>query len=156
MALLDRAFQNRLQRFFLALEHDGFAFKPQTFLAGNFRDRAFAGEVAAQDDEMAVFLNRIIKAVNDRLLRSDTVSRRECLGHRLAGDGQRIAVQKFSVEQHFHQRNLPDPQRGPEPSQRMSFATLVRLTAAERSAPDASTRPSRADSASHRLGACLR
>ena len=35
----------------------------------------------------------------------------------------------------------------------MSFATLVRLAAADRSAPDASTSPSRVDSASNRLGA---
>ena len=50
-------------------------------------------------------------------------------------------------------RISPIPQRGPDPSQRMSLATLVRLTAAERSAPDASTSPSRAASASNRFGA---
>ena len=47
----------------------------------------------------------------------------------------------------------PMPQRGPEPSQRMSLAILVSVAAAPRSAPDASTSASCAASASNRLGA---
>ena len=42
----------------------------------------------------------------------------------------------------------PRPARGPEPIQRRSLAILFRLTAMVRSAPDASTRPSRAPWAS--------
>jgi hypothetical protein len=42
----------------------------------------------------------------------------------------------------------PRPVLGPDPIQRMSLQILVRLTASVRSAPDASTRPSRAPCAS--------
>ncbi len=45
-------------------------------------------------------------------------------------------------------RSSPNPARGPDPSQRMSFAILERLTAMVLSAPDTSTSASRAALAS--------
>ena len=50
-------------------------------------------------------------------------------------------------------RSSPKPQRGPEPSRRMSLAILLRLTATTLSAPDSSTSASCAASASNLLGA---
>ncbi len=52
----------------------------QAFLAGNFRDRAFGGEVAVEDDEVAVLLDRLVERTNDRL----AVRIRFHVGERLA------------------------------------------------------------------------
>jgi hypothetical protein len=50
-------------------------------------------------------------------------------------------------------RSSPKPQRGPEPSRRMSLAILVRLTASTLSAPDSSTEASSVASASNLFSA---
>jgi hypothetical protein len=53
-------------------------------------------------------------------------------------------------------RSSASPVRGPEPSHRMSLATLNRETATVRSAPEASTSPSRAPCASMWSSASVR
>jgi len=68
--------RNGLHAFFFALEHDGFAFKAQAFLAGDFSDRAFGGEVAVEDDEVAVLFDRFDRADDDGLARRIWFSRR--------------------------------------------------------------------------------
>ena len=70
------AVEDGLQRLLFALEHDGFAFEAQAFLAGDFADRAFGAEVAVEDDEVAVLLDRVVERADDGLARRDTVSRR--------------------------------------------------------------------------------
>ena len=59
IAFDDVAVQNALQRLFFGIEHFGLAGETQAFLAGDFGDRAFGGQIAVQHDQMAVFLDRI-------------------------------------------------------------------------------------------------
>ena len=47
---------------FLGIEHARRAGELQAFLAGDFGHGAFGREVAVQDDEMAVLLDRIVEA----------------------------------------------------------------------------------------------
>ena len=101
-----------LQRLFLGLEHDGLAGEVQSFLAGNFRHRAFGGEIAAQDDEVAVLFDRFVERLDDGLAGGIRFHAGERLRHRLAGHGQGVAVEQSLVEQRLHQR--PDAADGDE------------------------------------------
>ena len=122
VAFLDRAVENGFHRLLLGFKHDGLAFEVQPFLAGNFCDRAVAGEVAAQDDQMAVLLDRIIEAVNDGLRGRIRFHVGQRLCHGFAGDGEGVAVEKALVEQHFHQR--PDAANGDDFAHQMFSARL--------------------------------
>ncbi len=62
MAFFDRAVEDGFHRLLLGFKHNGLAAEAQAFLAGNLGHRAFAGEIAAQDDQMAVLFDRIIEA----------------------------------------------------------------------------------------------
>jgi len=122
VAFLDRAVEDGFHRLLLGFKHDGLALEVQSFLAGNLRDRALAGEVATQDDQMAVFLDRIVEAVNDCLRGGIRFHVAQRLGHGFAGDGERVAVEQFLVEQHFHQR--PDAADGDDFGHQMFAARL--------------------------------
>ena len=65
--LLDPAAQNRIERVFFAIEHERLSSKALALLAADFRNRAIGREIAVQDDEMAVALDRRIEAANDVL-----------------------------------------------------------------------------------------
>src|SRR5690606_17715468 len=99
-----RAIENCFERFFFAFEHDGFAFKARTFLAGDFSNRTFGREVAVEDDKVTVFLDRIIERADDLLAGRIRFHVLERLGHGFAGDGEAIAVEQSRIEQRFHQR----------------------------------------------------
>ena len=70
VAFLDRAVEDGFERLLLGLEHDGLAGEALAFLAGNFCDRAVGGEVAVEDDEVAVLFDRVVEAADDRSGRS--------------------------------------------------------------------------------------
>jgi hypothetical protein len=67
VALLDLAVEDALQRLFFGSKHDGAAGEAQAFLAGDLSRPRPRGEVAAQDDEVAVFLDRVVEAADDVL-----------------------------------------------------------------------------------------
>ena len=79
-------------------------------------------EVAVKNDEVAVLFDRIVKSADDLLTRRIRLHVGEILGHRFAGDGQAIAVQQTSVEQHLHQR--PNAADGDEFGHQISAARL--------------------------------
>ncbi len=104
VAFLDRAVEDGFERYFLTFEHDGFTFKAQTFLAGDFSDRAFRGKVATKDDEVAVFLDGFVERLNNLLALWVGLHAAQGFGHGFAGDGEAIAVEQAGVEQRLHER----------------------------------------------------
>src|SRR5215469_6004996 len=67
MAFFDGAVEDGFHGLFLGFKYDGPAAEPKALLAGNFGDSAFAGKIAAQDDEMAVLFDGVIEAADDGL-----------------------------------------------------------------------------------------
>ena len=104
VAFLDRAVEDRFQRLLFALEHDGFAFETQTFLAGDLADCASGSEVAVEDDEVTVLFDRVVERADDLLALRIRFHVRQRLGHGFAGDGEAIAVEQAGVEQRLHER----------------------------------------------------
>ncbi len=62
----------RLERRLLALEHDRLAAEALAFLAADLRHRAAGREIAVQDDEVAVLLDRVVEAAHDDPGRPDS------------------------------------------------------------------------------------
>src|SRR5262245_48168360 len=61
----DSAIQNRLQRGLLRVEHARAARERQAFFSSDFRHRAFRREIAVEDYQMAVLLDRTSERLND-------------------------------------------------------------------------------------------
>ena len=61
------AVENRLQRLFLGMEHARRTRETQAFLAGDLRHRTLGCQVAAQDHQVAVALDRVVEGANDIL-----------------------------------------------------------------------------------------
>jgi hypothetical protein len=107
VAFVDVAAKDALKRAFLAFVNFGGAFEIKAFFAGDLADGATGGEVAAEDTEVGVGLDRLVEGANDILLvgvgrvGGDVL---EGLGDGLAGDGQAIAVEQPAIEEHFHER----------------------------------------------------
>ena len=103
MAALHLALEDALKSLLLVLEHDGFAAEGEAFFAGDLAESAAGAEVAAEDDQVAVFLDGVVEAPNDVL--PGRIARRvaEVFGHCLAGDGHHVAVEQALVQEHFHQ-----------------------------------------------------
>ena len=76
----------------------------ETFVAGDFCNSAFRCKIAAQDDEVTIFLNGIAQRANDLLSFWVVFNLAQVLSHRLPGDRQAITVEKPFVEERFHER----------------------------------------------------
>ena len=61
------AAEDGVQGVLLALEDDGLAAEAVAFLAADLGDGAAGGEVAVEDDEVAVLLDRIVERADDLL-----------------------------------------------------------------------------------------
>ena len=72
--------------------------KRSSSLGADLRDRAFGCEVSAQDDEVAVFFDRLVERLNDGLPGGIRLHIGERLRHGLAGDGEGVAVEEAGVE----------------------------------------------------------
>src|SRR5690606_8431681 len=64
----DVAAKDAFERVFLAFVNLGFALKVEALLAGDFSDGAGGGEIAAQDAEVGVGLDRVVPGTDDVLL----------------------------------------------------------------------------------------
>jgi hypothetical protein len=94
---LDRACENRRGRALLAVEYPGHARETQSFLPGDFRDRAFGRQVAVHHDEVAVFLDGVGERANDVLARRIVRDVAKIFRQRPSSDGQALSVQQSCV-----------------------------------------------------------
>jgi len=97
---------------FLGVEDAGAAGELQTFLAGDFGHGPLDGQVAAQNDEVAVLFNGLVQRPDDGLMRGVGGHIGQRIGNGFAGDGEGIAMQEAGVEEGFHER--PDAADGDE------------------------------------------
>ena len=77
--------------------------KCSALFAGDFGHRAFLGQVAAQDDNVAAGFDRVVQRMDDLLALRIRLNAFQRFRHRLAGDSQRIAVEQTFLQQHLHQ-----------------------------------------------------
>ncbi len=106
VAFLDLVVKDRLQRGFFGLEDNGFAFEFEAFLAADLADGAFGAEVAFEDDEVAVFLERVARGAHDLLvLRPHDLGVLHVLLHRLASDGEAVAVHEAFGDERADERH---------------------------------------------------
>src|SRR5439155_1559723 len=99
-----RAVEDGFERLLLGLEHDGFAGEAPSYFAGDFRDSTSGGKVAVENDDVAVLFDGLVERLNDGLTGRIRLHVSERLGHGLAGDGERVAVEQAGVEQRLHER----------------------------------------------------
>src|SRR5579862_4658493 len=97
------AVQDFRQRQFLRLEHARRSAEAQPFLARDLRDCAGGRQVAVEDDEVALRLDRLFPGPDDALPRGIRLHGREVLRHRPARAGHAAAMQQPLVQQRLHQ-----------------------------------------------------
>ena len=105
VTLFHRAFEDVFEGGFFRVEDPGCAAEFFAFFAGNFRHGPAGCEVAVEDDEMAVFLDRIFERPDDLLAFGVGLERREVLLEGLAGHGEAVAVEQAGREELLHERN---------------------------------------------------
>ncbi len=109
VAGLQGALGDGVHRALLAVEDAGGALEGLGVEAGRLHDRALGGQRAAQDDEAAGLVDRVVHRVDDRAVRVRRGDLGQVLGHRLAGHGERVAVQQTGVQQGpHHDRHAAD------------------------------------------------
>ncbi len=93
-----------MRRALFAVEYARAPTEFEAFLAGDLGDRALRCHVPVEDNQMAVFLERVGQRPHNGL--SSKIHTCICKIFRLAlaRDGERLTVQQASLEQHFHQR----------------------------------------------------
>ena len=94
MPFFHRAFEDGLERFFLAVETYGVATEAQPFLPGEFGHRTFGRKIAAQDDEMTLALDRVVQRTDDLLSVRIRLNMGERFGHCFASDCEAIAMEQ--------------------------------------------------------------
>ena len=104
VALLDLAALEALQHVLLTIVYARRPREAQAFLAGDLGHRAAGREVAAQNLDMATWLDRPFERHEHVLSGLEPRERGEILGDRLAGDGKAVAVNEILLEQIFHHR----------------------------------------------------
>ena len=99
---LQAARGQRVHRGLLAVEDAGGALEHVGVEAGALDDGAVGGQRAAQDREAAGAVDRVAHGVDDLAVGVRRGDVGQVLGHRAAGDGERVAVQQPGVEQRLH------------------------------------------------------
>ena len=96
-----------MERVFLAFVDFGGPFEVEAFLAGDFAHGAAGGEVAVENAEVGIGLDRFVPGTDNVLLvgvRRVRLHILEGFGDGLAGDSEAIAVEEAAVEEHLHHR----------------------------------------------------
>ena len=111
--MLDAAREDRLETVFLAIEHTRRPGHPRRLDAGDLRDTSLGREVAPEDGEMPVRVERALPRADDFLIGPRRVRHVvQHLGNLLPGDRQGVAVQHAVRQQDLH--DLGDPARAME------------------------------------------
>ena len=97
VAFLDFVVEDGLEGGFFGVKGFGSAAELEAFFAADFGDGAGFGEVAVEDDEVAVFFDGVLKAADDVLAGRIVGSVGEVLGECASGDGEAVAVQQIFV-----------------------------------------------------------
>ena len=105
IALLDLARHDGGHAGFLAVEDAGGAGEGEAFLAGDFSDRAFGGEVSIEDHEVAVGFDGVVHRADDGLAFGVAdFHLAEIFLHGAAGDGHEVAMEQAFLEERLHER----------------------------------------------------
>ena len=102
VALDHGAVKNFFQRLLLGIVDARAALEAKAFLARDFGHGAFRGQVAAEDDEMAVLLDGIGERADDFLGVRVGLGRGQIFGQGAAGDGEAVAVEQTGVQKGLH------------------------------------------------------
>lgn len=105
VSCLDVSSKDRLHGRLFAVIDPGSPAESLAFLAADFCDGSLRGEVAAEDNQVAVLFERLTQRRDDLLTLWISLKRREILLERLAGDRQAVAVQQAGMHELFHQGN---------------------------------------------------
>src|SRR5947208_13744568 len=98
------ASEDRLRRALLALEHTRPSGEALTFLAGDLRHRALGRDVAVEDHEVTVLLQRVRQWAHNVLSAHVHGNVFEILPHSMTGDREAVRMQEPCCEQHLHER----------------------------------------------------
>ena len=98
----DRAVLDGVHRGALAVEDPRRALEDVAVEAGRLHDRALGRQRAVEDRDAAGAVDRLAQRAEDLAVEVRRRDVGEVLGHRLAGDGEAVAVQQAGVEQRPH------------------------------------------------------